>query len=91
MPKAAYLRLKPELEFYNAFFTHPAVEYCRDWDRLEETADSVARQYGLSAMDALHVAAASLMGADELVTTERPSKPIYRNRLVDVVYLYANL
>jgi predicted nucleic acid-binding protein len=57
----------------------------------EQTADAAARQYGLSAMDALHVAAAYLLGADELVTTERPSKPIYRNGLVKVVYLYAGL
>lgn len=91
VPKAVYLRLDAELEFYNAFFNHPALEYCREWDRLEETADTVARQYGLSAMDALHVAAASLLGADELVTTERQSKPIYRDRLVEVVYLYAEL
>jgi len=37
------------------------------------------------------VAAASLLGADELVTTERPLKPIYRNRQVEVVYPYAHL
>lgn len=91
VPKAAYMQLEAELDFYNGFFSHPAVEYCRAWDRLEETADAVARQSGLSAMDALHVAAAFLLGADELVTTERPSKPIYRNRLVEAVYLYAAL
>jgi|SRR5579883_374870 predicted nucleic acid-binding protein len=91
VPKAAYLRLQAELDFYEAFFNHPEVEYCGEWERLEETADRAARQFGLSAMDALHIAAAYLLGADELVTTERPSKPIYRNRLVEVVYLYANL
>ncbi len=91
VPKAAYMRLEAELDFYNIFFNHHALEYCRDWAPLEKTADTLARQYGLSAMDALHVAAASLLGADELVTTERPSKPIYRNRLVEVVYLYAGL
>jgi predicted nucleic acid-binding protein len=91
VPKAAYLHLGPELDFYDAFFSHPEVEYCRDWDGLEKIADTVARQSGLSAMDVLHVAAASLLGADELITTERPQKPIYRNRLVDVIYLYADL
>jgi hypothetical protein len=29
-------------------------------------------------MDALHAAAALLLGADEFVTTEKPGKPIYR-------------
>jgi hypothetical protein len=85
------MHLEPELDFYDAFFNHPEIEYCRDWNGLEKTADSVARQSGLSAMDALHVAAAFLLGADELITTERPSKPIYRNQLVKVIYLYAGL
>lgn len=85
------MRRATELNFYNAFFRHPGVEYCRDWDRLEELANAAATQDGLSAMDALHVAAAYLLGADEFVTTERLAKPIYRNRLVEVVYLYAEL
>lgn len=37
----------------------------------------VAGDYGLSALDGLHVAAAP-WGADELVTTEGASKPIHR-------------
>lgn len=38
----------------------------------------VACQYGLAALDALHVAAALSVGAEELVTTERKTKPMYR-------------
>ena len=41
----------------------------------------------VSGIDALHVAAASLLRADELITTEKPGKAIYRNSLVRVVYL----
>ena len=51
--------------------------------------DEESRQHGLGALDALHVAAAYLLGADELVTTERPIKPIYRTSLVHVIYLYS--
>jgi hypothetical protein len=39
-------------------------------------------------MDALHLAAAHLAGADEFITTERPQKPIYRSTLVRVAYLF---
>ncbi len=39
-------------------------------------------------MDALHVAAAALLKADELVTVEKPRKSIYRARAVRVRYLY---
>ena len=35
--------------------------------------------------------AAHLLQADELVTTERPHKPVHRSRLVHVVYLYADV
>lgn len=37
-----------------------------------------ACQFGLSAIDALHVAAALSVNAEELITTEKPSKPIHR-------------
>ncbi|MCE2671859.1 MAG: hypothetical protein LW728_22240 [Microcystis sp. 49638_E5] len=37
----------------------------------------IAGTYGLAAMDALHVAAALQIQADELITTEKPTKPIF--------------
>ena len=40
-------------------------------------------------MDALHVAAAFLLRADELITTEKPGKPMYRTTLVKVCWLYS--
>jgi hypothetical protein len=55
---------------------------------METIADEQARQYGLGALDAFHIAAAYLLGADELVTTEKPRKPMYRSQLVRVIYLY---
>ena len=36
------------------------------------------------ALDALHLAAAIATGSNELVTTEKPGKPIHRSRLVPV-------
>jgi len=33
---------------------------------------------GLSALDALHVAAAKCSGAEEFITTERPTTPLFR-------------
>ncbi len=40
-------------------------------------------------MDGLHLAAAHLLKADEFITTEKPSRSIYRSSLVKIVYLYA--
>ncbi len=53
-----------------------------------KTASREANRHGLNAMDALHIAAAYLLDADELITTERPQKPLYRNGLVPVIWLY---
>ena len=44
-----------------------------------------ASRLGLAALDALHVVAATKLGASELITTELPTKPIHRARSVRVV------
>ncbi|MBE8995049.1 hypothetical protein [Microcystis aeruginosa] len=45
----------------------------------------IADTYGLAAMDALHVAAALQIQADELITTEKPTKPMHRVREIQIV------
>ena len=54
-------------------------------DSLIVEADREACLFGLSAMDALHVAAAVSVGAEELVTTEGPDRPIHRTGSVKIV------
>lgn len=89
IPKAHYMARAEELAFYETFFNDSGVQWCRDWDRMEAIAEEEARKHGLGALDALHAAAAHLLGADELVTTEGLHKPLHRSQLVHVVYLYA--
>ena len=60
----------------------------RGLNRIEKVARTEAARCGLAAMDALHVAAAFLMKADELITAEKPGKPIFRTTLVKVCWLY---
>ena len=64
-----------------------AAAYC-GLNRIEKVAREEASRCGLAAMDALHVAAAFLMKADELITTEKPDKPMYGTTLVNVRWLY---
>ncbi|TYT70862.1 type II toxin-antitoxin system VapC family toxin [Microcystis aeruginosa] len=54
---------------------------------VEEDAVSheIAGTYGLAAMDALHVAAALQIQADELITTKKPNKPMHRVREIQIV------
>jgi predicted nucleic acid-binding protein len=88
-PKASDTGRVEESAFYDVFFGNINVEWCREWERMNAVAEEEARRSGLGALDALHVAAAYLLGADEFVTTEGINKPVHRSRLVRVVYLYA--
>jgi len=83
LPKPIYEKRETEADFYREFFA--AV---RHWagpvEKIVNGAYDVAQSCGMSAMDALHVAAAEIAGASELVTTERPEKPIHRAKRVIV-------
>jgi predicted nucleic acid-binding protein len=50
-----------------------------------EIGGKEAMKHGISVIDALHVAAANLARCKVLVTTEKPTKPIFRTNLVRVV------
>lgn len=77
LPKASYYGYPEEMIFYEAFFKE-----VRHWadpgPLLAEGALDVAIHHGLSAVDALHAAAALSVNASELVTSEKRSKPIHR-------------
>ncbi|MFB2838068.1 type II toxin-antitoxin system VapC family toxin [Floridanema evergladense] len=87
LPKAIYNRQTDEAEFYETFFS--AVTYwANDVERIIEEAYRIACTYGLASMDSLHVAAALLVGAEELVTTEKPTKPMYRVTGIQVISIW---
>jgi predicted nucleic acid-binding protein len=77
VPKARYYRRVDEIAFYGAFFAS-VVARAEPLASLVRTAETEATAAGLALPDALHVAAAVLLGADELVTTERRGRAIFR-------------
>jgi predicted nucleic acid-binding protein len=83
--KARYHQRVLELASYQIFFHH--AEWARDVERTVQLGTELAKRYGVGPMDALHVAAANLLGADELVTVEKPGKSIDRVRTLRVAYL----
>jgi predicted nucleic acid-binding protein len=87
LPKAVYHKNTSEVEFYEAVFD-AVTDWAESTDEIIERAYKEALAYGLAALDALHVAAAAILGADELVTTERTDKPMYRTTAVKVVSLW---
>ena len=87
LPKAVYHQQNNEVEFYNTFFD--AVTYwANDLNCIIQDSHNIACRYGLAAMDALHIAAAISVGAEEFVTTEKPTKPMYRVTNIEIVYLF---
>jgi predicted nucleic acid-binding protein len=82
LPKPVYNKYLAEVRFYETYFAAVVA-----WAEPEvvSAALQLAQQYGLSALDALHVAAAVALNADELVTTEGAGKPIHRVADVRIV------
>ena len=77
LPKATFHRQIAEVGFYNRYFARAHL-WMLTTPALIQLALLRGGEFGLSAVDALHVAAAELAGADELVTTEKPNKPLPR-------------
>lgn len=77
IPQPTYNHRQSEVEFMNQFFRE-----VKHWAKINEALLTIALQqacsFGLDAVDALHVASALSVPADELITTERGTKPICR-------------
>lgn len=84
LPKAMYHGNDEEAEYYETFFESVSF-WTQPSPTLAKRALEIACQFGLGARDALHVAAAEHEGADELVTSEKDTKPLFRVTTLQVV------
>ena len=87
LPKSVYHKQSIEQEFYTTFF-ESVTQWVDDYENIIQAAYREACDTGINALDALHIAAAASLQADELVTTERPVKPIHRAKSMKVVSLH---
>ena len=85
-PKALFHKQRAEYAFYQRYFEQAVM--ARSLKALLTLAVEEAARSGVGPMDALHLAAAHLLKADEFVTTERPGKSLYRSALIKIVYLF---
>jgi predicted nucleic acid-binding protein len=89
LPKAIYHERYAEAKFYQAFF-----EAVNLWltpsAKFIDSALDLAQTFGLSALDALHVTAAQSLNADEFITGEKPSSPLFRVPHIKIVSLFEN-
>ena len=77
LPKALFNGKSDEAEFYREFF-RAVSHWPADTGSVVRHAYEIGVKFGLSALDALHVAAASSAGAEEFITTEKAGKPLHR-------------
>lgn len=88
LPKPRFEKRPLEVRFYEAHFAEAIA--CEPLsDDLGRAAESLAARYGLSAADALHIAAAVRQGAREFYTSERPGKPLFRVKELTVISLHS--
>jgi len=73
LPKARFHGRHMELVHFQTFFAR-VVAWAVMSDVLFETALRIASEDGINAIDALHIAAALQVGAEEFVTAESPRK-----------------
>ena len=86
LPKAVFHKKALVRAFYDEYFR--AAEWIRDIEAIVSGAEADAARLGLSAMDALHLAAAQLGGAEEFLTTESRQRPIHRAQWVRVKCIF---
>lgn len=86
LPMATWLGHEDQVKAYQEFFDDVSRWVPSSLD-LSNRALDLAREHGLRAMDALHVAAAEAEGA-ELVTTERPTQPMFRVTSITVTSIH---
>jgi predicted nucleic acid-binding protein len=87
LPKAVYNQQQIEQVFYEAFFANVSC-WSSNLEQVLQTAERLAHTYGLAGMDALHIAAALSVDAEEFITTEKSTKPMHRVGEIRVVSIY---
>ena len=88
LPKAIYQQQQAEIRFYETYFD-AVTHWEKDIEKIIALGYEQASRFGLGAMDALHVAAAILIGADELITTEKSQRSIHRTSSITIISLYS--
>jgi len=88
LPKPTFHKRREEIDFMQAVFDGAAENLSTSPD-LTGRALEYASKYDMTPIDALHVGAAAVAGVDELVTLEKPTKPMCKVDEVNVVSIHS--
>jgi predicted nucleic acid-binding protein len=87
LPKAIYNNQPGEVQFYQEYF-ESVTYWAMDINQIILNAYREASQYGLGAMDALHIASALSLKATEFITSEKVNKSIHRTPSIHIISIY---
>jgi predicted nucleic acid-binding protein len=87
LPKPSFHGKTREVAFLNTFFD-AAGRCVSSAPEIIQRALELASRHDLAPMDALHVSSALAGNADELITVEKPTKPLFRVRELRVISIY---
>ena len=76
LPKATYYQRPAEVALYERYFAK--ARFIPVSEELVAQAYAEACTFGLAALDALHMTFAKAGSAEEFITTERPTQPLFR-------------
>jgi predicted nucleic acid-binding protein len=76
LPKAIYYQRPAEVALYERYFAR--AQSISVTEALVAQAHAEACAFGLAALDALHLTFAKAGGAEEFITTENPTQPLFR-------------
>lgn len=87
LPKPRYEKRTNEVAFYAAHFAD-VLAFEPLSEELGNEAEALAARYGLAGPDALQLSAAIRQGVAEFFTSEKPGKPMFRVKELNVVSLH---
>jgi hypothetical protein len=88
LPKAAYHHRDAEVKYYETFFDS-VISWLQPTEYALHSALTLAKEYGLGPLDALHLTTARILNADEFITGEKPSSPLFGVEGIKIIPLFA--
>lgn len=85
-PAAIEAKRSAEVAALESFFNMAAYRIPVDDGLMEDAINEASKIYTLGALDAAHIAAAKAAGCDEFITTEKPTKPMFKVRGIKIVH-----
>jgi len=89
IPKPTFTKREEQVLLFQAFFDEAPL-HAEVSPKITTLAIQLASEHDITPIDALIVSSAIIGGADELITMEKPTKPMFRVKAVKVTSLQSS-